>query len=388
MKWSRVRTLAQTFELVDEGVVVRWSDLKNVSHHLPQDQHPLLVQHLVKNICATTHDRLRCEVSVESLLLWLACSKKDLDLKAAVDQFFADKNAAEGVMKGIEIALTGEITDTAHQEDAYATAVMLACSLAKRVEIQEREGEESFEGATKTIPLINTYLMSVSNLNDYVIRLSLLHYFGYLADGGKNRAEFERLLNRFGYTVLDFLFSLLYKKKNEGLALQFLLENFRYFLLASSSSQKIIHEILKYYLLKRPERSALFLKTLGDSLNTSDTSPQVKRAYLQHLGALLHVVGKVNHKPLAMDLLSCIYRFHDPYLGELSEQIQSEGALDSEEKEFARKLRDGTIREVDPMNLLRSHKRGRHPSFQTSKHLEVFEQVALLGSVGTLGKVS
>lgn len=388
VKWNRVKTVRQTFDLIDEGVIVKWMELKAVSRHLAPGDHTALVQYLAKNICATTKDRLHCEVAVETLLLWLACTHKEEGITATVQQFLREENAKEGVMKLVEIALTGEISDPHHQEDAYAAAVMLICSLAKTIEQKERDGEESFEGSQQMIPQITTYLLSVSNMNDYVIRLSLLHYFGYMAEGGKNSVEFERLLNRFGYTVLDYLFSLLFKKKSEGIALQFLLENFTYFLEASSSSQKIIHEILKYYLLKKPDRCSLFLQTLGDRLNEANASSRAKQAYLQHLGALLHVVGKINHKPLTLDLLSCIYRCQHPFLVDLSLQIQSEDTLDEDEKEFARSLEEGTKTGVDPMTLLRSHRRGRHPSFHLSKPLQAFEQVAILGSVGTLGRAT
>jgi hypothetical protein len=388
VKWNRVKTIEQTYELIDQGVIVKWTELKSLTHRLPLEQHEKLVEHLVRSICATTMDRLRCEVSVETLLLWLASSHRDANIKAGVEQFFNEKNAEEGIMKMVEIALTGEISDPKHQETAYAAAVMFLCALAKTIEQRERVGDIPFVGAQKIIPQMTTYLLSVSNLNDYVIRLSLLHYFGYMAEGGKNQAEFEKLLNRFGYTVLDYLFSLLFKKKSEGLALQFLLENFSYFLEASSSSQRIIHEILKYYLLKRPDRCSLFLQTLGDKLNKSETPSHVTQSYLQHLGALLHVVAKVNHKPLTKDLLSCIYRTPHPYIAELSLQIQSEEALDSEDKEFARDLEEGHRKGVNPLNFLRSHRRGRHPSFHLSKPLEVFEQVALLGNVGALGRVT
>lgn len=387
-KWNQVKSYSQAVELIDDGIIMKWTDLKNLIHHIPKEQHEALVQHLATDICKSFKNRLQCEVSVESLLFWLANSRKEEELKAVVEQFLKEAQAKDGIMKFVEIALTGEVSDANHQEDAYAAAVMVICSLAKTIEQSDRDGEEIFEGALNIIPQITTYLLSVSNLNDYVIRLSLLHYFGYMSEGGKNRVEFERLLNRFGYTVLDFLFSLLFKKKSEGLALQFLLDNFKYFLEASSSSQRIIHEILKYYLLKRPERCSLFLQTLGDSLNISSASVLARKSFLQHLGALLHVVGTVNHKALTMDLLSCIYRFDHPFLTELSLQIQSEPTLDPEEKEFARNLQQGSQTGEDPIHVLRSHKRGRHPSFHVSKRLEVFEQVAQLGSVGTLGRVS
>ncbi len=288
-------------------------------------------------------------------------------------------------MRLVEIGLTSEITDSGHQIDAYAAAVMLICDIGKNIEQRNRTGQANFADGPKLLPQITTYLLSVSNLNNYVIRLSLLHYFGFMATGGRNQAEFERVLNRFGYTVLDFLFTLLFKKKSESIALQFLLDNFSYILEASSSSQRIIHEIFKYYLLKRPDRCSLFLQTLGDKLDQTQSSLRARRTFLQHLGALLQVVGKINHKPLVYDILSCIYRIHDPFLTELSVQIQKEPTLDDEQKEFARTLELGTRSGQDPLNFLRTHKRGRHPSFHRIKQLEAFDQVALLGALGEVG---
>ncbi len=386
LKWDRVHSLAQACELIDEGILVKWSEIKTLNHHIPHEQHVQLVEYLATSICKTTRDRLRCEVSVETLLLWLAGMHADSDLKAVISQLFRERNAEEGILKLVEISLTGEISDVAHQEAAYAAAVMLTCLLAKTIEQKERDGEEAFAGSRKIVPHITTYLLSVSNLNDYVIRLSLLHYFGYMAGGGKNQAEFERLLNRFGYTVLDFLFSLLFTKKSESIALQYLLDNFSHFLEASVASQRIIHEILKFYLLKKPERCSLFLQTLGDNINAK-ASMKARQSYLQHLGALLHVVGTVHHKNLTREILACIYKSQHPFISELSVQIQNEETLGEEEKSFARNLEESNKAGKDSV-VLHSHKRGRHPSFHLSNHLEAFEQVALLGSVATLGRVT
>lgn len=387
MKWKRVKNLAQAYELIDQGIIIKWAEIKTVSHRIPKEQHEKLVQYLVKSICESTQQRLLCEVTVENLVLWLASTHNEISIKAGVEQFQKESNAAEGILKMVEIALSGEISDQNHQEAAYASAVMFICALVKSIEQKRRDSVRSFPEAQKIVPRITTYLLSISNLNDYVIRLSLLHYFGYMAAEGKNQADFEKLINRFGYTVLDYLFSMLFKKKSEGIALQFLLENFGFFLQASSSSQKIIHEILKYYLLKKPDRALLFLQTLGDQLN-EHSSEKVRQTYLQHLGALLHVIGKVNHKNLIRSLIICIYKKPHPYLIELSKQIQNEETLEIEDKEFALTFDQKYSEGHAPANLTRSHKRGRHPTFHKIQTMEVFEQVAILGNVGNLGRVT
>lgn len=385
IQWNRLKYLDQALTLIDRGITVKWSHLSTVTRRLSEDNQIQLIRHLVQRICADEQDRIHDENTVETLLLWLAFTRKDIYLRSAVEQFFAEPESVRGCMKLIQIGLSSEIADSKHQDDAYAAAVMLICDLGKTIEQKNRSGEESFVDAHKLLPQITTYLLSVSNLNNYVIRLSLLHYFGYMTRGGKNHAEFDRVMNRFGYTVLEFLFQLLFQKKTEGIALQFLLDNFPFILEAPSSSQRIIHEIFKYYILKQPDRCSLFLQTLGDSLNQESTSKRARHTFLQHLGALLQVASKINHKPLVYDLLSSIYRIKDPFVAELSEQIHREAILDEQQSEFAHNLENGIRPAQNPVHFLRSHKRGRHPSFHRSKVSEVFEQVAILGSLVSVG---
>ncbi len=380
-KWKSIKTLKQAYELMDEGVLITWDELQSVSRQMRTDQQVKIIQHFVKNICEKSHDRLICEILTENLLLWLAHSEKDQFLKAAVGQFFDEPQAAEGCMKIVEIALSSEVTDSYHQDHVYAAAVLLICDVGKTIVQRELAGQAVFERSAHVLSQITIYLLSVSNINNYVIRLSLIHYFGFMAQQGKSRAEFERVLNRFGYTVLDFLFTLLFKKKSEGVALQYLLENVPFILDVEAPTQRILHEVFKYNLLKQPDRFSLFLQALGLRILDEDVSAAARKSFLQHLGGLLQVVARLKNKPLIYNIISCIYRSRDPYLSVVSEHIQREELLDQEHKDFARALSDGTKVNDDPLNFLRSHKRGRHPSFQHLKPLESFDQVVKLGAL-------
>ena len=176
-------------------------------------------------------------------------------------------------------------------------------------------------------------------------------------------------------------FSLLFKKTTESLALQYLLENVPLILETKDNSQRIIHDIFKYYLLKKPDRFSLFLQTLGDQLVNGVTSSQARRMYLKHLGALLKIVARLNHRPLTNDIMACIYRVNDPFLAILNDSILNDTALDSEQKNLAKELfNDDRRTKRDPLDYLRSHKRGRHPTFHKTKKIEFIEQVCQLGS--------
>ncbi|MBI2602558.1 MAG: hypothetical protein HYW48_05845 [Deltaproteobacteria bacterium] len=380
-KWKNVKTVTQAKALIDDGVLLKWSELRILQKRLSEVDQGKTISHFLKKICEKHDDRFQLEIYVESLLLWITYSLKDENLKVLTDQLFAEPNGVEGCLKLVELALTMEITDSEHQDEVYAAAVIMVCEIGRAIVDQPKAGGPRPDHSDRILAAITTYLMSVSNHNHYAIRLSLLHYFGIMARENRNRVDFEKVLDRFGYTVLDFLFSLLFKKKTEGLALQFLLENLPLILEAEPTSQRIIHEIFKYHLLKKPDRFSLFLLTLGDHLSEGEHTERARKTFLQHLGALLKIVAKINHKGLTNDILSCIYRIRDPFLSELTAQIKAEPLL-ADYWEFAQTLYENENRQnVDPLNYLRSHKRGRHPSFHAFKRIELVQQVAQLSSL-------
>lgn len=380
-KWKNVRSANQAKLLIDEGVLLKWSELRVLHKRLSEPEQEKVIGFFAKKICVQHDDRFQLEIHVENLLLWLTYSLREDSLKTLIAQMFTENNAVEGCLKLVELALTMEITDGEHQDEVYAASVIMVCEIGWAIIEKSHIETLNEQQSERILATSTTYLMSVSNHNHYAIRLCLLHYFGVLARENRNRADFEKILDRFGYTVLDFLFSLLFKKKTEGLALQFLLENVPFILEAEQGSQRIIHEIFKYYLLKKPDRFSLFLLTLGDLLSEREHSERARRTYLQHLGALLKIVAKINHKPLTYDILSCIYRIRDPFLSELTAQIKAEPLL-KDYRDFAQKcLENEDVETIDPLNYLRSHKRGRHPSFHAFKRVEVFQQIAQLGNL-------
>jgi hypothetical protein len=43
VKWNRVKNIEQTYDLIDQGVIVKWIELKSLTHRLPLEQHEKLV---------------------------------------------------------------------------------------------------------------------------------------------------------------------------------------------------------------------------------------------------------------------------------------------------------------------------------------------------------
>src|SRR5690606_41340755 len=113
-------------------------------------------------------------------------------------------------------------------------------------------------------------------------------YFGVTEHGTVNHQSFNRIMGRFGHTVLDHLFNLLFKKRSEAVALQYLLENLAFFLEADRHSQRIVHETFKFYMLKQPERFVLFIQAFTEHLAVSgEDYDEAARVFMQHLVLLL-----------------------------------------------------------------------------------------------------
>src|SRR5690606_9680768 len=162
-----------------------------------------------------------------------------------------EPNCDEACWPLVEIALSNELAEGTHDQDIFEMAVALVCELGISIQEYDRAYPGEFRRASALLDHIATYLLSVSNANSSCIRLSLLHYFGVTEHGAEQKICFNRIMSRFGHTVLDHLFNLLFRKRSEAVALQYLIENLPYVLEADRHSQKIVHETFKFYMLKQ-----------------------------------------------------------------------------------------------------------------------------------------
>jgi hypothetical protein len=249
----------------------------------------------------------------------------------------------------------------------------------------EREYPGEFDKAHAFLDHAATYLLSVSNTNSTCIRLSLLHYFGTIEHGRAQQLYFNRVMSRFGHTVLDHLFSLLFRKRSEAVALQYLLENLPFVFSADRHAQKICHETFKFYMLKQPERFSLFIQAVADELRSKDkTYEHIRQVFLQHLGALLKVASDVNHKQLGREFLTAMNKFRGTNFHQsLVDAIINQPDLKKPFKELLRQLlesgQSGEV--VESISPFRSSKRGRKPCFARAEGIGTMHQVTYLGGI-------
>lgn len=383
-KWKAVKDARAACQLIDMGVLLQWKDMRQMQRQMSADDLEKICRHFATRLAERVNDRLPEEILIESLMVFLFHANDDRIINAFLEELLVQPNNAEACMTLVEVGITAEISDVDHSEDIFAMAVGLICELGLAVmAIQERYPDE-FPEARDVLDQISTYLLSVSNSNNSRIRLHLIRYFGVAESRSIEKPGFNRVMGRFGHTVLEQLFNMLFNKKTEAVALQYLLENLPYVMEGDNHCQNILHETWKYYMLKKPERFALFVQTLSREMQSRDgsASGRARKVYMQHLGVLLRVISDVNHRDLGREIMCGLAGFEkgrdrDELIGMI---MEDEGVRQSF-KELLGRLLDAPDRDqvLEESVSFRSTRRGRKPSFARVENLRPISQVAYLG---------
>lgn len=384
--WKGTKSAEEAKELIDYGVMLKWSEMRTLKRTLSEKEQNEIVRHFARRLVERVGQRLQAEIITESMLIWLANVNNEDLLNAFLEELFAQPNCEDACWILVEVALTVEVTENTHEEDIFAMAVTLICELGINIRAYEEQFPGEFRNAVAVLDHVATYLLSVSNTNNSIIRLCLLHYFGAYEHGRAGKNYLNRIMNRFGHTVLEHLFTLLFRKRSEAIALQYLLENLPYILEGDMAAQKIVHETFKYYMLKQPERFALFIQAFAEHLQCieEDSYTTSKKVYMQHLGALLKVASEVNHRHLGREFMIAINRFeNEPFCEQLIQQIMIEPEIRKSFKALLQQLRDGEKTEdvIETVAQFRSSKRGRKPSFSKAERMGTMHQVTYLGQI-------
>lgn len=385
LAWKDVVGIDQAKQLIDYGALLNWQDMRRLRRIFAEDDEIAIVKHFAVRLAERVEGRLSEEILIESLLVWLSNSTQEKYIHAFLGELLQQPNQLEACLALVELAITSEISNLDHKEDLFSMAVAMICELGVFVRDIMSKYPEALREPQRVLDHISTYLLSVSNTSNNCIRLSLLHYFGAAESKERQKVGFNRIMSRFGHTVLEHLFTLLFSKKTEAVALQYLLENIPYILDADNHSQKILHETWKYYMLKKPDRFALFIQTMTSHVLGLDELPtnQFKRIYLQHLGVLLKIASDVNHKDLGRVMMCAIMGFESsPYRNELIGRIQQDDGIRNTFRDHITKLAEApnAQRPMDTAMAFRSSKRGRKPSFARAGDIGTLHQVTFLGN--------
>lgn len=383
--WKTMSSLEDARHLVDLGVLLTWKDFKVLRKVLKDEEIVDLVVYSAARLSERIEGRLSAEILTESLLIIFANIQEENVLEAFLQEVLNQPNRVATCSMLVELAITADVSDADKADEIFSIAVALVCELGTMIrQMQVTEPEELGSQGQKLLDHISTYLLSVSNSSDNCIRLSLLHYFGALEKGKTHKVGFNRIMGRFGHTVLEHLFVLLFNKKTESVALQYLLENVPYILEADDHAQTILQETWKHYLLKKPERFALFVQALSQHILSlpDDEARQCRKTFMQHLALLTKKVAEVDHKELGRQLLSALAAFQgEPAFKDVVGRLAKDMSLRDSFRSLVVKMNEasnlGNV--IGDAEGFRSSKRGRRPSFQKSGKQRIMYQIRFLG---------
>ncbi len=383
--WKGINDLEMAKKLIDSGILLQWREMRTLNRNFSEEQQEKIINHMAIRFVERSKQRLSAEIIIESLLIWLAATSNDRLIGCFIEGVFNQPKSGESFSALAEIVLSFEPSGTDHIKEMNSTGVLLLVETGIAVQLVATQYPDMIKSPKALIEKISSYLLSISNTTDKSTRFALVHYFG-VVEKGKRRDNFNKVMTRFGLTVLESLFSLLFQKKTESIALQFLLENFGYVFDADSSVQKITFNVMRTNMLKNPERFSLFINTFSRHVHSEfwDGGSKARQTYVNHLMLLFKVSAHVGHRVLASELIRSISMLKDQQSLFLElQKIANDISIKKKFRELVESeivMLQGEKVKNSSAVLFRSTKRGRKPSFTKAEKVGSIKQISILGA--------
>lgn len=385
-EWRGIVNVEDAIDLIDYGILLKWNEMRTLKKNFSDADQERIVRHFAYRLCERREMHLSAEIIVESLLIWLASSNNEQLIGSFLEEFFQQPGFEDACLTLVRIVLSIELSENSHVEDIFSMGVAMICELGRSI----KSVKEAYPGVLKNpdqlIEQISAYLLSVSNQSNNCIRLSLLQYFGVI-EKGTNRENFNRIVSRFGHSLLEHLFLLLFDKRTEAVALQYLLENLGAWLEGDNHCQKILFDTMKFYMLKKPERFSLFVNTTAEYALSKEWTgnERSQQTLLQHLCFLFEVASEVNHRGLAFEVVCAMMNFKDkPYFEAVTNSTADSPVVKKIFREFLNTYlgeQNNASSKLVNISSFRTTKRGRRPSFAKLENFGPIKQVNYLGNI-------
>ena len=180
------------------------------------------------------------------------------------------------------------------------TALVMLTEYGLMLANQEGRSGLDPKGASPVVEYISTNLLARSNVNNSAMRISLIHFLSSCQDHRQSTMQLNRVISRFGNTLLeDLLRAFFDDKKKVTAAFFFLVEHLHAFLSSSPALATMSHDVLKHHMLKYPEEFPGFLAAYFDwSPKDAGTTSLLAR----HIAMLYRAAIDVYQRPLAETL--------------------------------------------------------------------------------------
>jgi hypothetical protein len=174
------------------------------------------------------------------------------------------------------------------------------------------------QGAAFVVEYVTTSLLARSNVNSNAIRVSLLHYLTKCPLNANTSSQLNRVISRFGQSLLDDLLQAFFEQKKRGTAAFFFLaEHLSTFFTAAPALAEMSHSVLRHYMLKHPDEFPGFMASYSDWVSREHLTLSMTA---QHLALLIKSAADVSQKQLAENLCAVLQK-HLKLFGEVSKEL-------------------------------------------------------------------
>jgi hypothetical protein len=193
--------------------------------------------------------------------------------------------------------------------------------------LANHQGRSSLDhkGVSSVVEYISTSLLARSNINSTAMRISLVHFLAHCGEKKHATLQLNRVISRFGHSLLEDLLRAFFDDKKKGnAAFFFLVEHLQYFFSASAALANMSHDVLKHHMLKYPNEFPSFLASYSDWA-PQDTESSVLST--RHISLLYRAAIDVYQRPLAEALgrvlLKHLGKVKDTSPDRLQDQIEA-----------------------------------------------------------------
>ena len=220
LSWKGINDPEVAKELIDSGILLQWREMRTLNRNFSLDQQEKIISYMALRFVERSSHRLSAEILVESLLIWLAATNNDRLIGCFIEAVFNQPGSGKSFSTLAEIILSFEPSDTKNIKQLNSTGVLLLVETGIAVKQVASQYPDMVKSPKALIDKISSYLLSISNTSDKSTRFALIHYFG-VVERGQRRDNFNKIMARFGLTVLESLFTLLFQKRQNLLLCSF-----------------------------------------------------------------------------------------------------------------------------------------------------------------------
>lgn len=193
-----------------------------------------------------------------------------------------------------------ELTDSKGKNTIGQAVLVLVSEFGLMVAERSGQGGLDPQGASRVVEYVTTSLLARSNVNNNAIRVSLLHYLSKCPLNTNTTSQLNRVISRFGQSLLDDLLNAFFEQKKRGnAAFFFLADHLTSFFSAAPALAEMSHSVLRHYMLKHPDEFPSFMASYSEWVSKEHQNLSMTA---QHLALLIRAAADVAQKQLAESL--------------------------------------------------------------------------------------